>query len=355
MAKKGIILRESENVKKLYPLTYTRAAFMINIGGYTLYDLIKEYFPGIKVGFEVRKEVEAIVLRKYSNERMEEPVVIDACSVPSISNMRKIAALLEGNVEKLDSVRYPHDAIIWHKRICKENIEFMAEKRKYVLVHENVVLNAENGPIIIDDGSVVMPFSYIEGPVYIGKNTKIVNHASIKSNVVILDTCKIGGEVEESVVMSYTNKQHYGFLGNSYVCEWVNIGAGSTTSDLKNTYGTIAVIDGSLSKVETGEQFLGSVIGDYSKLAINTSVFTGKVIGVNSMIYGFVDRDIPSFVNFISLLKGKDEEFHIEKAVETQKRMFERRKVEQKKEDMDLLKSVFEITKKERERFISKK
>jgi UDP-N-acetylglucosamine diphosphorylase/glucosamine-1-phosphate N-acetyltransferase len=367
MAKKGIILKEYESVEKLNPITLTRAAFCINVGGYTLYEMIKEYFPGIKIGFDVRKDIDAITNAKYKNEKMPDSIIIDACSVPSLSNMKKIVSIMEGKKELFDLITYPHQIIVWHKRICKENMEFMAEKRKYerpedgvcigknVLVHESAVLNAEKGPIIIDDNSLVMPFSYIEGPVYIGKNTRIADHSSIKDNVVILDTCKIGGEVESSIVMSYSNKQHYGFLGNSVVGEWVNIGAGTTTSDLKNTYGEIHVTDGTGNIINTKEQFLGSVIGDYSKFTINTSIFTGKVIGMNSMIYGIVDKDIPSFVNLTVSIKGINEEFQLQKAIETQKRMFERRNIEQKKEDVDILTDVFIRTEEGRKNFLASK
>ena len=171
-----IMIRENESVKKLYPVTLTRAAFDINVGGYTLYEMIKEFFPNAKVSFEARDEVMAITERKHKKDSVRNPIVIDACSVPSIENMKRIEGITKGKDASLDLIEYPHQIIIWHKKICKENIEFMAERGKFerpedgvcigknVLVHESCVLDTENGPIIIDDDTKVMPFAYIAGP-----------------------------------------------------------------------------------------------------------------------------------------------------------------------------------------------
>jgi glucose-1-phosphate thymidylyltransferase len=170
--------------------------------------------------------------------------------------------------------------------------------------------------------------------------------------VVVGDVCKIRGEVTESVLMNYSNKQHYGFLGNAFVGRWVNMGAGTCNSDLKNTYGKISVKKGS-GKIKTGEQFLGCVIGDYSKSAINTSIFTGKTIGVNSYLYGFIDEDVPSFVSFMKYLSCGSFTLNVEKAIETQQRMFLRRNYQQKTRDIELLKFVFQATQNERDVFFS--
>ena len=128
----------------------------------------------------------------------------------------------------------------------------------------------------------------------------MIEHAALKDGVSLGHTVKIGGEVEASVIEPYTNKQHHGFLGHSYLGSWINLGAGTCNSDLKNTYGKINIQYGE-QKVATGMQFLGCIIGDYSKTAINTSIFTGKVIGVCSMMYGFVTSNVPSYVNYARL------------------------------------------------------
>ena len=104
----------------------------------------------------------------------------------------------------------------------------------------------------------------LKGPVYLGQNVKVSEHAALKDEVCISHTCKVGGEVEAAVFEPYSNKQHYGFLGHSYVGSWVNLGAGTCNSDLKNTYGKVNMVyDG--KKVATQMQFMGCIIGDYAK------------------------------------------------------------------------------------------
>ncbi len=343
-----------KDVEKLYPIALTRPAFDILIGGYTLYSMIKEHFPNAKIGYKVRDYISESV--KIKNEKLSENVIIiDASAVPSLKNMKNI----EG---ELDLIEYPHQIIIWNKKLCKENLELKSKSFKElkkgvstgkdVVISENVVFDTEEGNVVLDDGCKILPFSYIKGPVYVGKNTVIKDHASIKDNVAIGNVCKIGGEVEGSVIMDYSNKQHHGFLGNSFVGSWVNLGAGTTNSDLKNTYGKIKVIDGKGNKVDTGEQILGCVIGDNTKTAINTSIFTGKVIGVNAYLYGNITEDIPSFMNLTKGIGTENSEFLLEKAIDVQKIVMARRKIEQKEYDKNILKNVSEMTKDKRDMFL---
>jgi glucose-1-phosphate thymidylyltransferase len=160
-------------------------------------------------------------------------------------------------------------------------------------------------------------------------------------------TTKIGGEVEASVIEPYTNKQHHGFLGHSYLGSWINLGAGTCNSDLKNTYGMVNV-EHQGERIATGMQFVGCVIGDYSKSAINTSIFTGKTIGVCSMLYGFVISNVASFVNYARLF-GQVAELPPDVMVATQRRMFQRRNVEQRPCDIQLLHDMYELSHEERQ------
>ena len=113
------------------------------------------------------------------------------------------------------------------------------------------------------------------------RSNSVIEHAAIKDTVSIGHTAKIGGEVEASIIESFTNKQHHGFLGHSYLGSWINLGAGTCNSDLKNTYGNVKM-EYRGSKVDTGMQFVGCIMGDYAKTAINTGIFTGKLIGVGN-------------------------------------------------------------------------
>lgn len=165
-----------------------------------------------------------------------------------------------------------------------------------VTIKANVVLDASNGPIIIDSKVEIMPFSTIIGPCYIGKNCIIKVGAKIYQDCSFGQFCKIGGEVENTIIHSFSNKQHDGFLGHSYLCEWVNLGAGTNNSDLKNTYTNISM---KIFKREivTTKMFLGLLCGDHTKSAINSQFNTGTITGICGVLVheGFFPTFIPSF------------------------------------------------------------
>ena len=215
-----------------------------------------------------------------------------------------------------------------------------------VTVASTAVFKTGDGPIVLEAGVDVADFAYLVGPVYVGTRTRVIERASLKEHVCIGTTCKIGGEVEASIIEGWTNKQHHGFLGHSWVGSWVNLGAGTSNSDLKNTYGEVR-LEFPHRRVETGMQFLGCIIGDYAKSAINTSIFTGKIIGVSSMLYGFVGANVPSFCNYARSF-GQITECPVDQALLIQKRMFARRGIAQTAEDVARLKDVFELTRSER-------
>ena len=214
-------------------------------------------------------------------------------------------------------------------------------------IGDYAAVDSSDGPILLEENVQVGPFCYFAGPVYAGRGTRVIEHAALKDGVSLGHTVKIGGEVEASVIEPYTNKQHHGFLGHSYLGSWINLGAGTCNSDLKNTYGKININYGD-EKVSTGMQFLGCVMGDYSKTAINTSIFTGKVIGVCSMLYGFATSNVPSFVNYARLF-GQESLLPADVMISTQQRMFSRRKVEQRECDKQLIRDMYRHTESERE------
>ena len=161
-----------------------------------------------------------------------------------------------------------------------------------------VVIDASEGPVVVDEGVKILPNAVIVGPVYIGKNGIIKAGARIYEGTSIGPVCKIGGEVEASIFQGYSNKQHDGFLGHSYLGEWINLGADTNNSDLKNNYKPIKAFCYPLnSKIGTGNQFLGVMIGDHTKTGINCSVNTGTVIGLGCNLYGnnLISDHIPSF------------------------------------------------------------
>jgi len=215
-------------------------------------------------------------------------------------------------------------------------------------VHPMVVLDTSGGPIYIDEEAIIFPHSRLEGPCYIGKGTHIVG-AKVREGTSLGPVCRVGDEIEETIIHGYTNKFHNGFLGHAYVGEWVNLGAATNNSDLKNTYGVVKVyVKGEL--MNTGKLKVGCFIGDHSKLGIGTLINTGSVIGVSVNYFGggVTPKFIPSFA------WGTKEGFvvnQLDKVLKQAGVVMERRDVEITEEDKEVLRKVFELTKEEREKF----
>lgn len=261
-----------------------------------------------------------------------------------------------------DLFDYPHDIIANHMKACGASIEQRISQGQYEEVGPGVFVAAENktaippsavfdtndGPVVFESNVRIGPFCFFRGPVHVGANSKISEHSSIKDSVAIAHTCKMGGEIEGVQTEPWSNKQHFGFLGHSYIGSWINLGAGTCNSDLKNTYGTVNMVYGD-QKVSTGMQFVGCVMGDYSRTAINTSMYTGKIIGVGSTVYGMTAHNVPSFVNSAQSMKQTGL-LPPEVLVSIQKRMFGRRNVTQRPCDIQLIHDVFALTEHERDK-----
>jgi glucose-1-phosphate thymidylyltransferase len=263
----------------------------------------------------------------------------------------------------LQSFLAPHEVVATNMEAIGENLEWRIEQglsngdlreresglftSESATIGQYTIIDTSKGPIVIEAGAQIGPYTLLRGPIYIGAKTKILEHSAIKDAVTLCHTTKIGGEVEASIVEPYSNKQHHGFLGHSYLGSWINLGAGTCNSDLKNTYGTVNM-EYPFGRATTNMQFLGCIMGDYSKTAINTGIFTGKVIGVCSMMYGFVTSNVPSYVNYARLF-GQVAGLPPEVMVSTQQRMFSRRNVEQRGCDIQLIYDMHRLTQSERD------
>ena len=212
-------------------------------------------------------------------------------------------------------------------------------------VEPNVTFDARLGPIIIGDGASVESFSRIMGPCFIGSRTKIYS-ALVGGGTSIFESCKVGGQIENSIIMPFTNKAHHGYVGDSYVGSWVNLGAGSTFSNLKNTYGNVKLVVGG-KKLDSGMTKLGPIIGDMCKVSIGALVYAGKAIGTGSHVSGRADTDVPSFTYFDSGPK-RFVELLVESVLETQRRMMERRGLSLSRNEEALIRRAFTATVKER-------
>ena len=151
------------------------------------------------------------------------------------------------------------------------------------VIEPHVVLDATAGPILIGPRATVQAFTRLVGPLSIGEGSMVVGDRIASS--AIGPVCKVRGEVSTSAFLGYSNKSHDGFVGHSYIGEWVNLGAGTTTSNLKNTYGTV-MLETSAGSRDTGMQFLGTMFGDHAKTGIGVRLTTGTIIGAGANVYG---------------------------------------------------------------------
>jgi len=146
------------------------------------------------------------------------------------------------------------------------------------------VLDASNGPIVVERDAVLEPHTYVAGPAWIGAGTHVLG-GKLGGGVALGPVCRVAGEIEETIFQGYGNKRHHGFVGHSVIGQWVNLGALTTTSDLKNNYGPVRVtLDG--RQHDTGESKIGSFVGDHAKTGIGTLLTTGAVIGAASNLFG---------------------------------------------------------------------
>ena len=397
----NLLLFEDHQIEDMYPVTLTRPAFGVTCAAYRLWDVAG--MVNASVRYIVRDWMQEVVQRAYPPAPPADgpTLFLNAAVAPDVryverirqimaagdplmctSGQRVAAALLPAGAEipedlssagvtaflldkqlplheaEFRTFDYPFHVVAGLYDLFEANIARRIADGDYteiqpgvftgkgVKIADNAVFHTEEGPVVLDDGVKVMDFTYLCGPVYVGPKSRIIERSSVKDFASIAHTCKIGGEVEACVIEPYSNKQHHGFLGHAYVGSWVNLGAGTSNSDLKNTYGKVRVMHRG-RRMNTDMQFFGCVIGDYSKSAINTSIFTGKIIGVNSMLYGYIGQNVASFCNYAKSF-GQITECPLETALSTQKRMFTRRDMEQTEDDIALLNAVFELTREER-------
>ncbi|UCE16785.1 MAG: hypothetical protein JSV12_04065 [Candidatus Bathyarchaeota archaeon] len=292
-------------------------------------------------------------LCKPLTRRASEKLIME-CKTLEASNLHLLTYpwdLVNSNVELIEE-----DYSGLGKKGCEGTMDgrvtvYGDEEKVYVgkgsFVEASVTLDAREGPIYIGSETVVHAGSRITGPTYIGDRT-IITSGLIREGCSVGHVCRVGGELEETIVHGYTNKYHTGFIGHAYIGEWINLGAATTNSDLKNTYGTVQVATGG-KKVDSGQKKIGCFIGDHAKASIGTQIYTGRKIGVASHVHGFVTEDVPSFTLWAKSLGAKSVELELESATRTQERVLSRRGVKQTREDVELMRTLFEITAGERE------
>lgn len=208
-------------------------------------------------------------------------------------------------------------------------------------------IDCREGPVVIDDDAVVHAHSSIHGPAFIGRDSQLFE-ARIREGTTIGPVCRVGGEVEESIIHGYANKYHTGFLGHAYVCEWVNLGALTTNSDLKNDYSTVSIYQKG-QPVDTGSMKVGSFVGDHTKTSIGTMLNTGSVIGIMCNLVGgsgVLPKYIPSFAWYLNgrISKGLGRSY----ALDTARAAMSRRGVELTDAMVKLIEHTEELTKEDK-------
>jgi UDP-N-acetylglucosamine diphosphorylase/glucosamine-1-phosphate N-acetyltransferase len=383
------ILFDGPNRNNLLPFTYTRPVADIRVGILTIREKWELY-----LGYTTTTVTEDYLSEKYPMIELEENIMINASFLPNrelvemVKNLKAEQALFKGedviaffakdtqeaiNFEDYESLEYS-DAILtiehtWdifskNGAAIQEDFELLTRDRisqpipqsvnvigaERIFIEEGasmefVTLNATNGPIYIGKDAEVMENSVIRGPFALCQGATVKLAAKIYGPTTVGPYSKVGGEINNSVIFGYSNKGHDGFLGNSVLGEWCNLGADTNNSNLKNNYAEVRLWNYETEGfARTGLQFCGLMMGDHSKCGINTMFNTGTVVGVSANIFGsgFPRNFVPSFSwggsnGFTTYLTKK--------AFEVAKVVMARRQEEFTDVDADILQHIFEATK----------
>ena len=402
----SIVLFEDTSWKKFAPLSYTRSLFDLKIGSITTFD----YFNTKSAKLLTRKYLENMTRQRHPNcnvnkfEYDSNDIFVNSLFFPHMSFFKKMTKrknflvsyrdkILIARLDKSD-YQYLYESVVHDKDIRNSKLRAeiihinsanecgslcswpwdLISGLKNVLQHQlklknkvpkevkvigknpifvdessnicqGTVLDASGGSIYIGPESVIGQSSII-GPAYVGELTQLKPYSTI-NNSYIGNNCRIGGEIDSSIILDYTNKSHFGYLGHSYVGEWVNIGANTTTSDLKMTYGTVSMKIGD-EKKDTSITKLGSFFGDMSKTSIGTNIYCGMRIGISTHLYGNIANDVPSYVIYGQGIGSENAEMDVSSAIKFQKRMMSRRNINMSAHYENMMKTIFDMTIKER-------
>lgn len=336
----------SEQKKKSVNTINSNEHYLLINGRHILFERAIKTF--LKLDSEcVIKSKNSIIAVYIKGEKLKENTCL---SEEFLKNQKEINAESLKLKENLDYfvTEYIWDVIRYFDEILKRDLDLIFRKNHFPLpdgdyfrnpkeiyidrkadVYPGVVLDATKGKIFIEEDSIIEPFTFIKGPAYIGKKVLIKSGTKIYGPVMAGFNSRLSGELSGTIFHSFVNKQHDGFIGNSYVCEFVNLGADTVTSNLKNNYSIIKTRNrADIPQINTGMQFLGSIIGDHTKTGINTMLNTGCVIGIFSLIAGgdFPDKFINNFSWYITGSKPKL--YNIDDALNTAKIVMSRRDIE---------------------------
>ena len=221
------------------------------------------------------------------------------------------------------------------------------EIHRTALVYPNVVFDAERGPIDVHEHAVIRPGAVLCGPCAIGPHCTVIDRTLVKPNCAFGPHCKIAGEVGGVIFQGYANKAHDGHLGDSWVGKWANFGAGTTNSNLLNTYGAVSMrVEPDGPRQRTGLTFLGAIVGDHAKFAINTRIMTGSVIGTGAMVACTAPPPVttPRFAWLTDDAPAGEKRFRLDKFVQTMAAMMARRRIDPSDAYLEAIRALHERT-----------
>ncbi|MBN2057999.1 MAG: hypothetical protein JW782_04325 [Candidatus Saganbacteria bacterium] len=359
-----LIIYEDEGYKNFLPLAWTRPVYDLRCGIDTLAQKMLRQYPKAVAAYGCRYYLPGEKLMKFErglfiNGRVlagsrlareiplkgkdeiffsgEEIVAVRAVSKP-FAEVKKRARTKRVNVQL---VKYPWDLIVENSGQILADSRYHRNKKQGKAHKSAVFYNHKD--IIIAAGAEVEAHAVLDarqGPIYIGPGTIVRAGALLKGPLSIGPGCRIGGEISASIIHGYSNKSHYGFLGHAYIGEWVNLGAGTTNSNLKNTYGNVKVeIDG--KSIDSGLRFLGCFIADHAKTGIGTLITTGAAIGVGANIFGggVTPKVVPCFS------WGQKGRYELSKMLASAALIMERRSKKLDEQQKEMLAKIYQFTK----------
>lgn len=315
--------------------------------------IVPNFFPSDEVLKQI-KELQPGEALVYENEVLVANINMDNFSLNQINKMTDIH-------EKLFFIEKPTDIFSYNDKAIDFDFKLLTEGRISQELSSTNGFIGEKENLFIEEGATI-EFSTLNcktGKIYIGKNAEIMEGSNIRGSLALCEESKInlgtklyggttigphskvGGEVNNIVIFGYSNKGHDGFVGNSVIGEWCNLGADTNSSNLKNNYASVKLWNYRKKRfLDTGLQFCGLIMGDHSKTAINTQLNTGTVVGVAANIFksGFPPNLVDSFS--WGGMKG-DEKFKLEKSYEVAEKAMERRKIAISEMDKDILKYIY--------------
>ena len=317
--------------------------------------IVPNFLPTESVLEQIKKikQGEALI---YQNEVIAAKLNMRDFSLSQITKMTDV----EG---ELLFVKSPSDIFTYNQQFLDYDFELLTRNRKSQELSETNNFLGDKKDLFIEEGAEI-EFATLNcktGKIYVGKNAEIMEGTMIRGSLALCEGSKInmgakvygattigpyskvGGEVNNIVIFGYSNKGHEGFVGNSVIGEWCNLGADTNSSNLKNNYANVKLWNYRLSKfVDTGLQFCGLIMGDHSKSAINTQFNTGTVVGVAANIFktGFPPNLVKSFS--WGGMNG-DESYQLDKVIEVMEKVMQRRKVDLTDVDKSIISHIYDI------------